>query len=116
MVFLQSWHLLFLECIFADVTNTAKDTIQATTISNCADGKISQTEYWNMRYNNSGYWHNKNDVVNYSTMEPNGSVLVSSWFLFLSFYNVNYDTLASRKRKTKLRKSLDIVSLKHSNI
>ena len=56
------------------------DTIHVTTISNCATGNISQTEYWNMKMNNSqyyGYWHNENDVQSYVALKQNGFVLVS---------------------------------------
>ena len=81
--FLHACIFLFLECTFVTVTNPLADTIHAATILNCASVSIVQTEYWNMLKNNSGYWHKENDIKSYLTLELNGSVLVSLWFLFL---------------------------------
>ena len=57
--------------------NTATDRTHAATSRNCASAIISQTEFWNMKRNYSGYWQNENDVKNYLTTAENGSVLVS---------------------------------------
>ena len=59
------------------MTNTAADIIHTANISNCASGSIAQTEFWNSKRNNSGYWHNENDVSSYLTIKLNGSVFVS---------------------------------------
>ena len=53
--------------------------MHAKNIPNCVGGKITQTEYWNMRKNYSGYWHNENDVKNHTILEDNGSLSVSSY-------------------------------------
>ena len=78
VLFYKLESFLFLGCKFVAVTNTVADTIHAATISNCAGGSISQTEYWNLRRNISGYWHNENSIKNYLAIKLNGSVLVSS--------------------------------------
>ena len=66
-------------CTFVEVTDTTIDTIQATTISDCDSGIISQTEYWNVNRNNLGYWHDENDIKNYSTIQD--GYLTVSYYL-----------------------------------
>ena len=57
------------------------DTLYATTISNCASGRASETQFWNMRKESSqkysGYWFSEHDIQDYIRVENNGSVLVS---------------------------------------
>ena len=62
------------------MTNAAIDTIHAATISNCAGGRIYHIQYWNMRRNTSGYWHNENDLFKFVILKENGSVLVGLIF------------------------------------
>ena len=66
------------------------DNIHATTISSCVSGSVIQTEYWNMRQNNSqyyGYLHIENNVKSYLRLELNGSLFVSLQFLYLHFFS-----------------------------
>ena len=64
------------------MVNTARDIIHATNVLNCVGGKITQTEYWNMRSNYSGYWHDENDVQKYTVLEEKeNGISVSDYFL-----------------------------------
>ena len=91
------------------------DNIHAATISNCVGGSIIQTEYWNMRQNNSqyyGYWHNENLVKGYLRLELNGSLFVSLKFSYLQlFQKLKQSPLAPRESKIRLEESMIIVSL-----
>ena len=53
------------------------DTIHATTVSDCTDGNIGETKFWNINKELQGYWHNVHDVEKYITIHENGSLLVS---------------------------------------
>ena len=75
---------LFVGCKFVKVTNTAIDTLHARIIPNCINGSIWATEYWDMRRNKSGYWHNEDDVKYYTKLEQNGSILVSYYLHFFT--------------------------------
>ena len=56
--------------------------IHAATISNCSNGNIGVTEYWNKKRDVfEGYWYNEHDIKKYVTLAGNGSLLVSYKFL-----------------------------------
>lgn len=80
ILFYKDEILWFVGCTFVEVIDTAIGNIRATTISGCAGGIIIQTEYWNVNRSNLGYWHNENDVKNFSTIKD-GYLTVSYYLL-----------------------------------
>ena len=67
--FYTTLKFLFVDCRFTEVSrpSTTGNIIFAINGS-CATGSIS-TEYWNMRQNNSGYWHKTSHFKSYIRLE-----------------------------------------------
>lgn len=92
MLFFLSISILFIDCTssVSIITNAVTDIIHAGTVSNCYNGSIFQTAYWNMGSDGSqyyGYWSNINDVKTFLGLQSNGSVLVSLNIFFLKKKN-----------------------------